>query len=530
MNALVYLNILLLKNRIKEFLKTPKHIIPTLILFFIFVFPFIAFHLLEIPQEEPIYTAKTVRPILFSFLTFIFWVNIIQATTKDTLIFSLSEIDFLFPSPLKRKTILLNRILTGYITSSLQFLALIGFMLFVFSAIFSFSVWRRVIFMWSGVVLALIFATNLGGIISLISSHLPEVKRSRNQKILLSLVMGFVGILVGSIFLYTDQGYPLLAAAQKVLNSVVIRVLVYPLAIASDIAVAWTLSLPLLLKMTLLVSLCVMTLGIILTIEAHFYEASEISSRELWQSLEKVRRQEIIVSESFAKRIKTIPPFGKGATALIWKNLTGLLRDIRNLIPTLLLVCFFFIITVIRGTQMDFIFSLMFLFFIVMITSSNIRWDFREDLRRIEIIKLIPDSNFKIIASEITTPVLFSTLVCYSFLICNFFLYPPSPDKGVLTVFTLGALPLFSTIIVAIHNLSVLYYPPQTNTQLIPSLLSMLGVVAIGIPSAGILMLFYLMDELKLGLILVLCFTGVTALVVTKLLAWKYRNFDLTIS
>jgi hypothetical protein len=530
MNALLYLNLQLLKNRIIVFVKTPKHIIPTIILFSIFIFPMIAIHSLDVPTMEPPYTSETVKPIIFSFLTFIIWVNIIQATTKDTLIFSLPEIDFLFPSPLKRKMILLNRILTGYLTSGAQFLGLIGFILFIFSTVFIFSLWRRLFFMWSGIVLALIFTSNLGGIISLISSHLPEMNRSRNRNILIGIVMGFLAIIGGSIIWYMNQGLSVLDAMRTVLNSVVMRALMYPLAIASDISVAWRFTPLLFLKMLLLITLCGVTLGIILSIEAHFYEASEASSRELWQSLEKVKRQEIIVSESFAKRMKTIAPFGRGATTLIWKNLTGLFRDIRNVIPTIILACFFFLMTLIRGFQDDFIFSLIFLFFIALITSNNIRWDLREDLRRIEIIKLIPDSNFRIITSEITTPILFSTFICYIFLVLNYIIYPPSPDKGLLTGFAIGALPLFSLVIVAISNLSVLYYPPQTNTQLIPSLLSILGMIVVITPSAVILLLFYLMDRLFLGLILMLLINVLSAFILLKVLAWKYRTFDLTIS
>lgn len=530
MNALTYLNIKLLKNRVKIFVKTPKHIIPTIIFFSIFIIPFMAFHSLEISPLDPIYTAETVRPIIFSFLTFIAMVNIIQATTRDTLIFSLSEIDFLFPSPLSRKTILLNRIFTGYLTSGIQFLGMIGFILFVLSSIFAFSLERRIFFMWSGIMLALMFTSNLGGIVSLISSHFTEVKRSRNRRIFLGLAITFLGILGGSIMWYMNQGLSIIESVMTVLDSVVVRILVYPLAIASDVAVAWAFTPLIALKMIVLIALCVATLGIILSIEAHFYEISETSSRELWQSLDKIRRQEIIVSESFAKRVKSIKPFGKGSTALIWKNLTGLLRDIRNLIPTIILACFFFLMTIIREIQTDFAFSMIFLFFIALITSSNIRWDFREDLRRIEIIKLIPDSNFKIISSEIAVPILFSTVVSYLFLAINFFIYPSSPDKGVITAFALGALPLFSTVIVTISNLSVLYYPPQTNTQLIPSLLSLIGMIVVVIPSGFILIFSYLMDRLYLGLILMLIVNFCIALVLMKLLAWKYRKFDITIS
>jgi hypothetical protein len=530
MNALIYLNIRLLKNRINVFVRTPKHIIPAAILFSVIVVPFIALHSLEIPAMNPIYSAETVRPIIFSFLTFITLVNIIQATTRDTLIFSLSEIDFLFPSPLNRKIILLNRVLTGYLTSGVQFLGMIGFVLFVFSTIFPFSLERRIFFMWFGIVLALLFTSNLGGIVSLVSSHFTEVKRSRNRKIFLGLTSLFLGILGGSIIWYMNQGLSIVESVMTVLDSMVVRVLMYPLAIASDVAIAWTFTPLITLKMLVLIILCFVTLGTILSIEAHFYEISETSSRELWQSLDKVKRQEIIVSESFAKWVKSIKPFGRGSTALIWKNLTGLLRDIRNLIPTIILACFFFLMTLIRGIQTDFVFSMIFLFFIVLITSSNIRWDFREDLRRIEIIKLIPDSNFKIISSEIAVPILFSTAICYIFLAINFFMYPPSPDKGILTGFALGALPLFSTVIVTISNLSVLYYPPQTNTQLIPSLLSMIGMIVVVAPSGIVLVLFYLMDRLYLGLVLMLVINGCAALILMKMLAWKYRRFDLTIS
>lgn len=533
MKALLYLNVHQFKNTVRTTLENPRQVIPALFLLTLLAFPLVLLNSVDMPLILPValpsYDSQTVKPVLFSFLTFITWMNILHSTTKNTLVFSLSEIDFLFPSPLKRKLILLNRLTTNYLKLALQYFLMAAFVLFVFSTFYRISFWPRILFLWIAISLIMIFASNLGDLISLISSHLSELKRSRNRRILVVLFMIFLGIIAACTYQYVNKGLPLTEAVAKALNSSVIRNLMYPMAAASDVAVAWKFTINIGLEIIFLTILCVATTWGILSVEAHFYEASEATSREIWRSVEKLRRQEVVVSESFIKRMFKISPFGRGATVLVWKNFTGMLRDIRTLLPTIFMAIFLFVIMFIREQELEAFSVMFFLFFLVFITTGYIRWDFREDLRRIEIIKLIPDSNFRIVLSEIAVPVFFSTMLSYSFLIISFFLFPESRMRMVLIGFSLIGIPLLSVIMAALSNLSTLYYPPQTNNQMIPGFISMISAVVVLSPSL-FLIVFLMMEEVYGGLFIVLILNAGVALILLKLLTRKYRFFDLTTS
>lgn len=528
MKALLYLDVHIFKNTVIATLKNPKQIIPAIFMGSLFLFPLITIYSIDAPLMAAPYTTETVKPIIFSFLTFITWITVIHSTTKNTLVFSLPEIDFLFPSPLKRKVILFNRVATNYLKLAVQYAAMAGFFLFVFSSLYHFVFWPRILFLWLAILMSMIFASNLGGIVSLVSSHLSELKRSRNRNILILVLASFLGIISGYIFWQVFQGIPVVQAVINVLNSSVVRILMYPMAAASDVAVAWRLTVGVGLKLLFLIVLCVVTTTGVLSVETHFYEASEAISRELWESVHKMRRQEVVVSESFVKKMRKIRPFGDRATALIWKNLVGMIRDIRSLLPTVFMAIFLFAMTFFRGGE--FFNALFFLFFLVFISSGYVRWDFREDLRRIEIIKLIPDSNLRIVLSEIAVPILFSTVVSYIFLGVTFFAFPHSESKLVLTGFSVVALPLFSVVMITISNLSTLYYPPQTNSQVIPGVLSLIFTMMVLTPSLFLLMLFIVLDKMYLGLLFVLLLNAAIAFALIKLLARKYRFFDLTSS
>ncbi len=528
MKALLYLNLHIFKNILVTTIKNPKQVLPVLFIFFIFGFPLVIFFTLYTPPAVSPYSTETVKPVIFSFLIFIVWMSLIESTTKNTLVFSLSEVNFLFPSPLARKTLLLNRMMTNYVKLAFLYLGLTGFALFFFSLIYKFSFWPRILFLWLAVFLTTVFASNLADAISLVSSHFSELRRSRNRRILRILSVSFLGILLGLTYWRTLEGASLLEAVIKVLNSSAIRILMYPIAVASDVAVAWRLTAHIGFKILFLAALCLITTIGVLSIETHFYESSEAVARERWESVQKIRSQEVVVSESFVRKMRKIQPFGRGSTALIWKNLVGMLRDVKSLLPTVLMAIFLFVIMATREGEFDFFRATFFFVILVFIATGYIRWDFREDLRRIEIIKLIPDSNFKIVLSEIAVPAMFSTFISYIFLAIYFPIIPDTEPRALQAGFILAVLPVFSVIIAAILNLSVLYYPPQTNNQVIPGILSLIFIGAVLGPSLVLGLIFSVLERLGMGLLLILFLNVVIAFILLKLLARRYQFFDLS--
>ncbi|MBU7001351.1 MAG: hypothetical protein HXS51_11335, partial [Theionarchaea archaeon] len=114
MNAFLYLGLHLVKNRLISTVKNPKQVIPFLVIGLVGAFPLLTLYTLGLPPTDLPFTALSINPALFSFMGITLWVMVFYSVTGNALVFSLPEIDFLFPSPLSRRTILLNRTLTQY--------------------------------------------------------------------------------------------------------------------------------------------------------------------------------------------------------------------------------------------------------------------------------------------------------------------------------------------------------------------------------------------------------------------------------
>ncbi len=517
MRAFIYLNLHLLKNTIKNVLITPKKLF--IFLFFgIFIFlPLFSLSFIVDVKFEPPFTVETLGPVIFIVLTMATFALVILSILADTLVFSPSEVDFLFPSPLKRRTILLNRIITGYLINAGMALIAPLVVLFMFSIVFVFSFWHRLLFSCTATALTVIFALNIGWLLFLMGSHGSEFKRSRASKVLLTCV----ALLLGALSLYLHwsviQGIPLVDALLHFFRSTVLKVTLFPMAMAADVAVAWTLTLPVGLEILGLVCICLITLGAVLSVDARFYEAAEKISKEKWAMRQKVLAKEVVVSESFARRMFKIQPFGEGLTVLVWKNLVGALRDIRNVSAVLVIATvYLFMFGETYGSNWA--------FFVALLTVTNLRWDLREDLRRIEIVKLIPAPSLRVVLSEIAVPTLFSTLFSWIFLVVSTFVFS---EFDLSFVFNLFFLPLFCAITAIVFNLTSLYYPPQTTNQIFTALVGMIVAGIVFSPLLGILIFFD-----RGGMYGLLTFFGyaVVAYVLLKLLAGKYSTFDVTSS
>ncbi|MBU7014992.1 MAG: hypothetical protein HXS43_09205 [Theionarchaea archaeon] len=518
MNAFLYLGLHLVKNRFISTAKSPKQVIPFLVIGVIAAFPLLTLYTLGLPPTEPPFTALSIKPVLFSFMAITMWVLVFYSITGNALVFSLPEIDFLFPSPLSRRTILLNRTLIQYALHAALAFVSGGFLFWVFSFAFMFNVWHRLVFSWIALTLLMVFAFNLGWLIVLLGSNLSELKYSRLKTVVIGTCLVVVGLFLAGVYQETVRGTELSDAALSVLNSTVMRAAMAPAVLAVDVALAWKISFSVIAKILGLLFVDAVTLGAVLSVKSHYYEASEAISRKQWTLRKKAYAKEVVVSESFARKMFKIRPFGVGSTALIWKNLTSALRDIRNLGAVSALAAFYFIYSYILGES-----SVFFSIPLALIAANNLRWDLREDIRRVEIIKLIPESNWRIILSEIAVPSVLAMAVSYAFLITSFLAFPMRGTDAELFWFTLVFLPLFCIIATTLCNVAVLYYPPQTESQM---LAAVIGLILTGVVFAPLLVIIIMVHGID-SILLALLAYGIIAFFSLKLLERKYGLFEI---
>ncbi|MBU7021930.1 MAG: hypothetical protein HXS41_12795 [Theionarchaea archaeon] len=518
MNAFLYLGLHLVKNRLISTVKNPKQVIPFLVIGLVGAFPLLTLYTLGLPPTDLPFTALSINPALFSFMGITLWLMVFYSITGNALVFSLPEIDFLFPSPLSRRTILLNRTLTQYAVHAALAFVSAGFLFWVLSLAFVFSVWHRLVFSWIAFTLLMILAFNLGWLIVLLGSNLSELKYSRLKTVVGGIWLVVIGIFLAAVYQEMVKGAELSDAALSVFNSTVMRAAMAPAALAVDVAVVWKISLSVIAKILGLLLIDVVTLGAVLSVKSHYYEASEAISRKRWILQKKAYAKEVVVSESFARKMFKIRPFGMGPTALIWKNLISALRDIRNLGAVSALAAFYFIYSYILGES-----SVVFSIPLALIAANNLRWDLREDIRRVEIIKLIPESNWRIILSEIAVPSVLAMAVSYAFLITSFLAFPMHGIEAELFWFSLVFLPLFCIIATALCNVAVLYYPPQTESQM---LATVIGLILTGVVFAPLLVLILIVQGFY-SILLALLAYGIIAFFSLKLLERKYRLFEI---
>ncbi|MBU7023959.1 MAG: hypothetical protein HXS40_07300, partial [Theionarchaea archaeon] len=514
----LYLGLHLIKNMFTSTLKSPKHVLLFLVIGSIGAFPLLMLYSLGLPPTEPPFTALSIKPTLFSFMAATMWIMMFYSITSNALVFTLSEIDFLFPSPVGRKTILLNRIVTEYAGYAAFIFLVMGFLLWIFSLAFVFSVWHRLLFMWMAVTLLMVFAFNVGWLIVLFGSNLSELKYSRLKTVVIGICFIVIGLFLLAVYQKTSAGAELTDAALSVLNSTGLRVVMAPATLAADVAIAWKVSPFVVAEILGLLLVDIITLGAVLSVKSHFYETSEAISRKRWMVRKKALAKEVVVSESFARRMFRIHPFGIGSTVLIWKNLTSALRDIRNLGAVCAVAAFYFIYSYILGES-----SMFFALPLALIAASNLRWDLREDIRRVEIIKLVPESNWRIVLSEIAVPSVLAMAVSYAFLIVSFLAFPIQGLEAELFWFSLTFLPLFCVITTTLCNLAVLYYPPQTESQMLSTLI---GLILTGVAFAPLLVLIILANGVY-SILLALLAYGIIAFFFLKLLERKYRLFEI---
>jgi ABC-2 type transport system permease protein len=518
MNAFLYLELNLIKNRFISTLKSPKQVIPYLVIGLIGAFPLLMLYAIGLPPMEPPFTASSIKPTVFSSMTITLWIMVFFSVTGNALVFTLPEIDFLFPSPLGRKTILLNRIMTEYASYSAFIFVIVGFLMWVLSLAFVFSVWHRLIFLWMAVTLLMVFAFNVGWLVVLLGSTLSELKYSRLKTVVIGIVLVVIGIFLLAVYQKTSEGAELTEAALSVLNSAGLRVVMAPATLAADVAITWKVTPFVIAEISGLLLVDIITLGAVLSVKSHFYETSEAISRKRWMMRKKVYAKEVVVSESFARRMFKIHPFGAGSTVLIWKNLASALRDIRNLGAVSALAAFYFIYSYILGES-----SVVFALPLALIAANNLRWDLREDIRRVEIIKLVPEPNWRIVLSEIAVPSLLAMAVSYAFLIASFLAFPIHGLDAELFWFSLPFLPLFCIITTILCNLAVLYYPPQTESQMLSTVV---GLILTGVVFTPLLVLILLVHGVY-SILLALLAYGIVAFFFLKLLERKYRLFEI---
>lgn len=342
MKPLLYLELRQLINSVKAAFKSPKRLVPAVIITawmlavviqdimaasgighpLLFAGPAIKLGLPIGPIRDTIFTLLTIASACF----------IYTALADGLLVFSPSHIDFLFATPVSHRHVLIFKLLRDYAKYALYaglFFSVLGSPLY---HLLSVPMYPELLLSWLGTVLLIIFVMNLTHTLNIVAT--AGIQRFRVAKLLVQLVvLALVVVILSTAVVAFAWTNDTLASARQAIHAV--QFVLAPIAWATDIILV-----PLrgvVYEREELFWLFLLALGstlLLLGRHEDIYEPSIGVSTRIARIRSAIRAGDVTTARIEAAGQKSkpsffvlpIPPFGRGASSLLWKNLAVRVR------------------------------------------------------------------------------------------------------------------------------------------------------------------------------------------------------------
>ncbi|MCX8052403.1 MAG: putative ABC exporter domain-containing protein [Armatimonadetes bacterium] len=429
MKALIYLELSQLINSIKNILRSPKRLIPTLLIV-VWVGGWFVQGLLLLVADSPSHQKpdfgvlreipiETVEMIVFLFLSIGSALVVYGAFSSSMLIFNISHIDFLFPTPISRRKVLLFKLLKDYLKLGMW---IAFFFLFLGSPVY--SMLRVSMLPWGAVSIAAITALaltvlNLAHTINIVFTLGYE--RLRQTGILIKAVIILVPVSSVAYGLYhfsrTSNG---IAGIVSAVESPVMNVVFAPAKWAAGLFLApltgvtpeqWG-------QFGLLWLLAAGSFVLLLSRNENVYEPSLGVSIKFAQRRAAARSGDFAVLRVAAMREKGsrrvsglgVPPFGRGANAFLWKNLITRYRLYRTQLVLMAILPLLVVAIMSRFLPADLKRGAPFvLTYLVWMLSLSAQSEIRSDLKYANTIKPMPIKAWKLVLAQVISSVCYLT-------------------------------------------------------------------------------------------------------------------------
>lgn len=430
MRSLIYLEYRQLVNSLKNTVRSPKRLIPSLI-FVAWVVSWLIHSILLLSTEPQIITPSdelltylpidTIRLIIFIALCIGSVFVVYSAFNSSLLVFSIAQIDFLFPTPISRRKVLLIKLLKDYLKYGLWVILIY----FVVCTSVLHGI-RRSLIPWSlvsitSIVALLIFIVNIAHTINIVFTFGYERLRQVGiliKVMLLGLPAGTLGYGIYHYAITRDIYAGLLFAA----NSPIADALFAPARWCSELFLApiigvtpeeWS-------HFAMLWLLAAGSLSVLLTRKENIYEPS------LGISIKLARRRQMKGSQTYmdmridALREKgttracrfAVPPFGTGATALLWKNLVLKYRAYQGQVIFIFLLSLVIAYLIRQLLPQDLglaEYVPLLMIYVIWLLSIAAQAEIKAELKFANIVKSMPIAAWKIMLAQIAGPVIYSS-------------------------------------------------------------------------------------------------------------------------
>lgn len=425
MRPLLYLEIRQFINTLKNTLRSPKRLIPALImaagafawvmqaLLFSATAPGMARSNQEVTLAASVLPWDLLRAGAFLALSIGSVVVLYQAFSAGSLVFSIAHIDFLFPTPISRRSVLLVKLVKDYLKYALWVAFFVTFMGSPLCATMRRSVFPGGLITIAALTGYLLFVVNVAHTLNIVFTFGYERLRQASKAIKIAMIVVFGSALIYGLEYYVRTGsssFSFLRAA----NSPVMRTIFAPAEWTANLALAPLLPVSHedLARLPLIWVLAVLSFALLMSRKENIYEPSLGVSVRMSKLRVAMRsgdqtavRTEIMREKGGGKASRfVIPPFGRGATALIWKNLLVRYRMsagqlvIMLLLPVVLALLVQHTLGSVEGATRFFPFLLVYISFVLSVT---VQPQIRAELKQANILKSMPIAGWKVMLVQI---------------------------------------------------------------------------------------------------------------------------------
>lgn len=529
MKSLVYLHYRLIANSILYSLRTPRRLIPV-ILFVLWIGQSAMFSLILLLNPPPwgkyVHISVSSLDQLWSacFLTLtVIVVTLVYNSLRDgLLIFAVPHIDFLFPAPISRRSVLVMKIMGDYAKYAAYagFAAMVSLQGYVVLGMKASSA----LFGCLGAVLLLTFVTNVTHTLNLLTAYGLFHLQLAARAVKFGLIVIVLVILTSALSQYLvtgDAGASLTEAGKNVLA----RVVFAPVVWCTNLVLGETPGMDHRpgRELLWLFMLSAGSLIVLLRRSENFYEPSlAVSAREArirtavqagdWSSVRIEKRRD---GPGASAAGIGVPPFGRGAVAVFWKYLVVQYRRMGwstlgiFLLPPITAIAARTLIQSQEVLQQSPL-AMLYVVWGFILTGQQ---DIRNELKQADVIKAMPIKGFKIVLAEVLGQwmqlVLFTTVAAISIRTLI-----PEADVRTLTLVIAGSITL-SISSIAASAIAVLLYPDSRDRfqHLVPAFVGTILIGLTALPSLGVVTILLFAHQSVASMV-------ISLVVINALLAW----------
>ena len=552
MKPLLYLEIRQFLNSIKNTLRSPKRLIPALIIAAV-AFSWVMQSVFFISGAGPmnhhavpginaaLLPTELIRAGVFLMLSFGALIILFHAFSTGSLIFSIAHIDFLFPTPISRRAVLLVKLLKDYLKYAFWVAFFVVFTGVPLLLAINVRLFPGGLFSIAALTAYVLFVVNIAHAVNIIFTFGFERLKQAGWAIKAVLAVALVSAVVLGIRQYVISGDCYLSVLWAV-NSPLIKTVFAPADWCAGLVLAPLEGVTALDKIHLffLWGLAVGSFAFLMSRRENIYEPSlgvsvrAVKVRQAMKSGDAAALRAEMMREKGKNSAGTmgIPPFGTGAVALFWKNLVIRYRMSWTQIVLLFLLPAAVMFAIQRGVNVDEVRCNLpiLLVYITYVMSITIQPQVRAELKHANILKSMPIAAWKVMLVQVLNGTLYLALgvgVCA----VSMWIFVPATRNDLLKVCTIGS-PFLGFACVSATVIPALMYPDTRDTAqnffcnlfgflltsfvVIPTIV--LGVVLLGLANVS-----------YIGALIPMCFVNVLLGVVGVSVSGAiFRRFDPT--